>query len=134
MNKEVIAVELVRYECSTTQNDPLGKHKFDLSKLEVLETLDSNDFENFVNELIKIGGLSGKHKQFLNSPCGIGIRIVYDDNSFTLITITTISSNECIFLGEYNAGNEIGWTFGIAWQQMIDDFKALVNKHFTTQI
>ncbi len=134
LNKSVNSIELIKYESLTVQDDPLGKHELDLNKLEIIETLDNDNFESFVNELIKIGGLSGKFKQVLKSPDGMGIRIIYDDGSFTLTTVTIINGKECIFLGEYDADGKIDMNFGISWQEMIDDFKNLINEFFTTQI
>lgn len=134
LNKDVTTIELIEYKNPKVYNDPLRKHELDLNKLEVIETLNTDDFKSFTNELIKIGGLSGKFKQELNSPCGMGFRIIYDDGSFTLVTVSLINGKDCIFLGEYGADEKIGITFGIAWQDMINEFKALINKHFTTQI
>lgn len=134
LEKEVIGIELIKYENLAVENDPLEEYEFDLNKLEVLENLNPDNIESFLNELIKIGGLSGKSKQLLNSPNGMGIRIVYDDLSFTLITYTIINDKDCIFLGEYDKNEEIGITFGIAWKEMIDDFKTLINKYFIINI
>src|SRR5690554_3978574 len=102
LNKDVVSIELIRYENLMIQDNPLEKHELELDKLGILESLDSDIFESFVNELAKIGGLSGKFEQVSNSPDGVGIRIIYDDDSFTLTTITVIDGRECIFLGEYD--------------------------------
>lgn len=134
LNKDVTSIELIKYENLIVQDDPLAKHELDLNKLETLESLDSDNFESFINELATIGGLSGKFEQVLKSPNGVGIRIIYDDGSFTLTTITVIDGRECIFLGEYNTDEKMVMNFGISWQEMIDDFKVLINEYFTTQI
>lgn len=134
LEKEVIGIELIKYENLAAENDPLEEYELDLNRLEVVENLNADNIESFLNELTKIGGISGKSKQVLNSPNGMGIRIVYDDFSFTLITTTIINGKDCIFLGEYDENEEIGITFGIAWQEMIDDFKTLINKYFIIDI
>ena len=135
LNIEVANVELINYNNPAAQNSPLEKHPLDLEKLETLETLGSDSRDNFINELSKIGKyLGGKFKQVLNSPAGIGVRIIYQDGSFTLITVTVIKGKDSIFRGDYDTIYNIGYTFGIAWQEMIDGFKAVVNKYFETQV
>lgn len=134
LNKDVTIIQLIKYENLSVQNDPLREYELDLNTLEILEPLIADNIESFVNELIKIGGLSGKFKQVINSPNGIGIRIIYDDESFTLITTTVIDGRDCIFLGEYDADANRERYFGISWQEMIDDFKTLINEYFTMKI
>ncbi|MCL2817832.1 MAG: hypothetical protein FWD39_05555 [Clostridiales bacterium] len=132
--KEVISIELINYNSPDAKSNPKEEYPFDLEKLEVLETLSSDSFEGFLAELSEIGGLAAKHKQVLNSPVGVGIKITYHDGSFAIITVTVVNEKEYVFRGEYDADSSIKWYFGIPWQDMIDDFKTLVNKYFDTQI
>ncbi len=131
LEKKVTSIELINYENLKVQDNQSDECQLDLAKLEILETLDDDNYENFIKELAEIGGFTGKLKQLLKSPEGIGIRIIYDDDSFTLITTTTVNDYDCIFLGEYNSDEKLDMSFGISWIEMIDDFKVLINKYFT---
>ncbi|AUD62393.1 hypothetical protein BK010_01900 [Tenericutes bacterium MO-XQ] len=133
VDKDVSSIELIQYENINTRNNPLDKEDFDIRKLEVLETLQSDYMESFVSELSQIGGLSGKYEEKISSPLGMGIRIIYEDQSFTITTITIIDEVETVFMGDYNQNEELDMYLGISWQEMIDDFKELINSYFVTQ-
>ena len=134
VDKDVMSIELIQYENKDTRSNPLGNEDFDSNKIEVLEILQTDHIENFVLELSQIGGISGKHEEKINSPLGIGIRIIYEDQSFTITTITIIDGVETIFMGDYDQNEEIGIYLGISWQDMIDDFKMILSKYFDMSI
>lgn len=134
LNKEVISIDLINYKNPETEGSPLEYYEFSKDKLEILETLEPLKMIDFIEEISQIGGISGKFKNQLSSPHGQGIRVVYNDDSFTLITVTIINGYECIFLGEYTADLKLGLNFGISWQEMIDDFKVLINNYFIIEI
>lgn len=130
---EVDTIELIRYNNPDAQENPLIEYSFDVEKLEVLEKLDNN-VDEFLTDIEKIGGLSSKLKQVLKSANGFGIRINYIDKRFTLITVTNINGVEIIYSGQYGLDEKIEGSFGVEWQEMIDDFKVLINEYFVTQI
>lgn len=134
LDKEVTSIELIEYKNPIIEDNPLKDFEFSSDKIETLETLEQEDIIGFIEKISEIGGISGKFKNLLSSPHGKGIRIIYNDDSFTLITVTIINGDECIFLGEYSAETKLGLTFGISWQEMIDDFKELINTYFNTEI
>lgn len=131
---KVINIELINYNNALAQENPFEEYSFDLEKLEILETLDANSINEFLVEIEKIGGLGGKPENMLKSPLGSGIRIGYKDSGFTLITVTVINELNVIFVGHYDADANIERCYGISWQEMIDDFKSLVNDYFIEQI
>lgn len=133
LDKEVTSIELIEYKNPTVEDKPLKDFEFSADKIEILETLEQKNIVSFIEKISEIGGISGKFKNLLSSPHGKGIRIIYSDDSFTLVTVTIINGNECIFLGEYNAEKKLGLKFGISWQEMIDDFKELINDYFNTK-
>ena len=130
----IISIELINYDNPVAQNNPLEESLFDLERLEILGTLSVDNIGGFLNKLSEIGGLTGRHKKVLNSPTGKGIRLIYQDGFFTLITVTVVEGKDCIFVGHYDADTKNAGKFGIYWQEMIDDFKTLVNEYFSTQI
>jgi hypothetical protein len=70
----------------------------------------------------------------INSPNGMGILIIYQDGGFILITVSNVNDDDCIFWGSYSSNATIEYYFGISWQEMIDDFEALIVKYFDTEI
>lgn len=131
---EVDRIELINYNSPDAQENPLEIYQFDLERLEILEILNIDKIDSFLADIEEIGGLSGKLKQVLKSPNGVGIRLTYQDNGFTIITVTNINGIDAIFSGHYDADTNIEGTFGISWSKMIDDFKVLINGYFDTQI
>lgn len=133
-DKDVTRIELIDYKNPVIEDNPLEDIEFNEDKIEILEILEQNEIFSFIDKISKIGGISSKLKNKLNSPHGKGIRIIYNDDSFTLITVAIVKNQEYIFLGEYSSEKELGLKFGISWQEMIDDFKELINEYFNTII
>ncbi|XMB72157.1 hypothetical protein RJI07_08615 [Mycoplasmatota bacterium WC30] len=102
--------------------------------LEILETLNEDEIDSLTTELSEIGGLSSKLEQTIDSPKGKGILITYVDNGISLITVTNIDGIDCIFVGHYDADRNIEHSYGISWQEMIDDFKNVVQSYFDFEI
>lgn len=131
---EVSNIELINYNNPEAKNNPLKVFPFDLEKLEVLEILHSNNIDKFLTDIEKIGGISSKLEHVLKSPTGSGIRITYQDNGFTIITVTNIGDVDAIFTGHYDSDANLEGSFGISWQEMIDEFKELINTYFEIKI
>jgi hypothetical protein len=127
-------IELINYNNPDAQNNPLEKYPFNVEYIEILEALSTDSVDGFLIELSEIGRLSSKGKNILNSPNGIGIRLTYHDNGFTLITVTVVNGEDSIFVGHYDASANIEGYYGISLQEMIDDFRVFVNEYFITQI
>lgn len=131
---EVVGIDLIQYYGQNEGNDISGDPVFDAEKLEVLKTLKPVDLDPFLDELSGIGGLSGKFEQVMDSPNGKGIRITYVDGGFTLITVAKANEKDSIFFGNFDSCNEVERYYGISWQEMIDDFRALVGEYFSVEI
>jgi len=133
-NTEVVQIDLVNYNNPIDTENSTENTVYDVEKLVILETLNSDEYENFLGELSEIGGLSSKLEQTINSPNGTGILITYQDGGVTLITVSNINDNDCIFVGHYDASANLEGFYGISWLMMIDDFKAIMLKYFDTNI
>ncbi|MFA5289907.1 MAG: hypothetical protein WC351_02555 [Candidatus Izemoplasmatales bacterium] len=133
-NTEVVKIELVNYINPSDTENSTENTVYDVEKLVILETLNSDDIESFLSDLSEIGGLSSKRKQTINSPNGTGILIAYQDGGVTLITVSNINDNDCIFVGHYDESANLEGVYGISWPRMIDDFKAIILKYFDTNI
>lgn len=132
--KDVICIELVNYNSFETQSNSIENCPFLIEKLEILEKLDSEKFEDFLTELPKISLAGTDDEWIINSPNGLGVRLMYHDKSFTLITVSDIEGIDCIFVGDYDADTNIEHYFGIDSQELIYDFRNLVDKYFTEAI
>ena len=133
-NTEVVQIDLVKYTNPSYEENQSENTLFDVEKLEVLETLNSEDNLNFLSELSEIGGLSGKFPETVNSPNGTGILITYQDGGFTLITVSKVYDIDCIFVGHYNENASIEGFYGISWQDLINQFRALILEYFDTEL
>ncbi|MDY0209165.1 MAG: hypothetical protein RBR48_03210 [Bacilli bacterium] len=133
-NTEAVKIELLKYNNPINTENSTENTLYDDEKLVILETLNLDDNQSFLNELSEIGGLSSKLKQTINSPNGTGILITYQDGGVTLITISNINDNDCIFVGHYDASANVEGFYGISWSEMIDDFKMLLLKYFDRNI
>jgi hypothetical protein len=139
--KEVLSIDFISYNDEKVEDHPLDEYKLNLNHLKILETLLSENCNSYVIELEQIGGLGPKYKKVLNAPLGNGIRITYEDESFTLITVTTLNDEEyeSLYYGDYSVDLErgfhssfIGYDFSL--KKMIDEFKELTNRYFENQI
>ena len=130
-NTEVIKIELIYYDNQINLDNSTENI---LYHIETLETLNVDEYEDFLGELSEIGGLSNKLEQTIDSPNGTGVLIMNQDDGFTLITVSTVKNTDCIFVRHYDAYTSIEGYYGISWPEMIEDFKKLVNRYFTSQL
>jgi hypothetical protein len=137
-DKEVASVQLVYYDNSNARNNPLEWQPLNLDKLEILETLNTNEIESFVDKLSRIQGVhGGMYRQKLFSHDGIGVRITYEDGSFTVITLTLMDGdNNAFFIAEYDKdynqveSRSVDATI-VYTERMAREFHELINEHFT---
>ena len=134
VNTEVEKVELISYSHQNSTDNSEDNLLFDDEKLVLIETLDSNNNQAFLSELSEIGGLSSKLEQTIESPNGTGIMITYQDDGFTLITVSNENDVEAIFVGHYDTSSNVEGFYGISWPDMIDDFKDLLVEYFDTNM
>ncbi len=131
---EIVQISLVNYVNPVNEENPSENEQSDIEKLIILETLNSDEFGNFVSELSEIGGIAGTFPEIVSSPNGTGILITYQDGGFTLITVSQVNDDDCIFWGDYNSNETIEYSFGISWSEMITDFKTLIFSYFGVEI
>lgn len=126
-DKEVTSIELINYAYIDT-DEQIEAAEYNFNNVEILETLSEDDIEVLIDELSKIGGISSKYKNIKDNPSGFGILILYEDNSFTIITVD--ENSETIYLGEYNSELKRQDYFGIARPDMIVEFQNLIEEYF----
>ena len=131
---EIVQISLINYVNPLNEENPSENEQYDVEKMIILETLNSDEFGNFVSELSEMGGIAGTFPEIVSSPNGKGILITYQDGSFILITVSQVNDDDCIFLGDYNSNNTIEYSFGISWSEMIADFKTLILSYFEVEI
>jgi hypothetical protein len=135
-DKEVICIELVYYDNPDARSNPQKKYPLDLDKLEVLQTLDSDNFKGFLNKLedIWVHGAAG-HKPSFFSHDGLGVALTYEDDSFTLITLTNINGNYHFFTGKYDKAGNLIHSRGVPGflSGLVRGFKSLINEYFNYQ-
>lgn len=130
---EIEQISLVIYGNPIIDEDPSDNNQYDVEKLTILKTLNSEEYEPFLNELSEIGGIAGTFPETISSPNGTGILITYQDGGFILITISSKNDDDCIFWGSYNSNATNDYYFGISWAEMIIDFKALIFAYFDVE-
>lgn len=126
-DKEVTLVELISYTCNdAVEHIEIGE--YNPNSFIILESLEEAQIEIFIEELSEIGGISSRYKNIVENPCGTGIEITYEDDSFTVITV--YEDSDAIYLGEYDSESELQDFFGINRQDIIDDFTDLIEVYF----
>ena len=133
-DKPTKKVELINYDNPDARENPKTKYPLDLDKLEVIEELDSEKIESFLDGLAYSFVLNGRPIKVLCSHDGIGVRITYEDDSFDIITLTTIEDKPIFFKGEYSADGVLVWSEDLNFEGFDVSFRKVINDHFTTQI
>jgi hypothetical protein len=128
---EVVNIELIYYDKNDNDNE-LNNGEFVLENLEVIESLSDNDIDIFLEQLSEIGGITSRKKQVMDFPNGTGIRITYEDNGFTLITVN--NNADTIFVGDYDLNSNVEAYYGISWKEMINDFNSLISIYFDVNL
>ncbi|HOW38430.1 MAG TPA: hypothetical protein P5154_01825 [Candidatus Izemoplasmatales bacterium] len=131
---EIVQISLINYVNPQNEENPSQNEQYNVEKLIILETLNSDEFGNFVSELSEMGGIAGTFPEIVSSPNGKGILITYQDGGFILITVSQVNDDDCIFFGDYNSNGTFEYSFGISWSEMIADFKTLILSYFEVEI
>lgn len=128
--KNIIGVELINYDSPDTIANPLAEYMFDKNKLQILEALDADKIEAFLKKLYGIGVNGGKYEQVLYSHHGVGLRIIYEDEGFKIITLSEIQDKEYFFVAEYDSMENRKETKSIDIPSMAESFKELLGEYF----
>jgi hypothetical protein len=132
---KVVGIQLVNYNNSDAKgvntfvdykNPEKDMLPFDFNKMQVIETLSSEEIEDFLKELS--AAFIIKAYVHFDSPNGTCIRLIYDNGDFEIISRT--KENSIIAL--YNESGEILQYIGIMDNR--NDFINLINNYFTPQI
>ena len=130
-------LELIHYNNPNARSNPYERGVFDVNLLEVLEEFDSDlldSIDNFGKEFNLRVHSPMTHKQFLFSHDGVGLRLVYEDCSFQIITLTEINDEYYFFVGLYNEDGTQLQSKDMNGGSLYEAFKDIINSHFTTQI
>lgn len=131
-DKTVISIGLIYYDNPDARINPSEAYPFDQEKLEVIEILDTLEIESFIEKLLRIHSIGGKDIPTLFSHDGTGIRIIYEDQSFEIITITIINEEGRFFSAEYDVyGNVIEKIDIPGIPSLMDEFNDLIAEYFS---
>lgn len=130
-DKAVISIELIYYDNPDARENPSEAYLFDQDKLEVIEILDYSQIEHFMQKLSRIHSIGGIDAETLFSHDGKGIRIIYEDEYFEIITLTNINEEGRFFSAEYdNEGNQLYSIDIPGIPILIDEFNNLIEEYF----
>lgn len=124
LENSIVQVELINYDNPGAKELFEKRNKvisFDFDKMEIIETLSEEQVSNFLTDLIDVDFMMvWKH---LDSPQGLSIRMIYNNNDFEIISCNVRYAGS--FYSDGQVKRFIGTSIGI---------EELVNKYFTTQI
>ncbi len=126
---EVVNVDLIRYN---NQDDFIINEMniFNSDYLEIIERLEEDKSNEFLDDLTTIGGISSKPKNNIKSPNGLGVLLTYEDNGFTIITVTTIDEDSIMYIGDFSSDSYLEHYESFIWSDVSDDFTDLLNDYF----
>jgi len=133
----ITSVELIQYDNSEIKrfkswvpNHESRLSAFDFDKMEVLESLEEETIDDFLQELSEIVFL---HKYYAyNSPENICIRMIFSNGDFVVLTSDYKNSSFCGYVGIFNSKGEVVDFVGCF--QSLPDFEYLINEFFATQL
>jgi len=114
-SETVVGVELIYYDNPEARTNPSVAVPLDLEKIEVLEVLDSSMIESFVDAFYLSTIEGPPDRATLFSHDGVGVRFIYEDDSFEIITLTTVelktmtrtTEMERFFMGLYDSDGNV---------------------------
>ena len=127
LKSDVISIELINYNNPDVKELFEKRDKvisFDIEKMEIMETLSDESFNDFLLYFSKI--LFLEYWRHADSPNGTCVRIVYEDGDFEIVT------HEVVYAGRFDAeGNVKKFIGGLSGKA---SFVSLVNNFFETKI
>ena len=132
-----IKLELINYNNPSARTNPSERNVFDVNSLEVLEEFDSDSLDlidNFGKEFNLRVHSPTNRIQFLFSHDGVGLRLIYDDKTFQILTLTNINNEYYFYVGLYNEDGSQIKSKDINGDSLYEAFRDIINSHFTMQI
>ena len=130
LKQNVVSIELINYDNSDvkTVKKRTDILPFDFSKVEILETLESEQLEKLLQTLSEIHfHVCDDLTKYFSSAAGISIRITYANGSFIVVCLNQKTN----FAGAFTADGNVG---ELILMFPTHAFADLVNKYFTTQV
>lgn len=126
---DVISIHLISYN---SQNDILTYEMniFIDDNLEKIERLDDDKLTQFLEDLSEITAISSKPKNNIKSPSGFGVLLTYEDNGFTIITLTTIDDNSVMYIGDFCSDKSLEYYESFIWNEVAQLFSSLLFDYF----
>ena len=135
LSGNVSRVELIRYDNPEAVQinsyfTQRGLRAFDFNKMEIVEVLNEDEMVVFFVDLagIELWNMWGHP----NSPAGICIRLVYENDEFEVLSYHTIDSGHHSLLMRYDKKGKIVKYIGSFYQK--DNALGVVNDYFMTKI
>lgn len=130
-------IELINYNNPSARSNPSETKAFDANSIEVLEEFDAawlDSIDNFGGEFNLRVHSPMNRKQFLFSHDGVGLRFIYDDSSFQILTLTEINDEHYFFIALYNEDGTQLQSKDVNGGSLYEAFRDIVNNHFKIQI
>ncbi len=130
---EIIKIELVEYNLDFDYaNNEM--EKFEVNHIEVIDTLNNDLIDSFLEELSTIGGITSKPKNPIKSPCGIGVILTYEDEGVTILTVIEDCDDLIMYIGDYDQNLNLEYYESFIWAEVTDSFKDIISNYFEYNI
>ena len=132
---DVVSVELINYKnpdakMINTLLSRSGIKSFDFKKMEIIEDLSEDKFEDFLQDFSDLDVWT--RWQHPNSPIGGSLRIVYANGDFDVISCHNEEHAIISFMAKYNKKGKLKDHIGTIESK--EDYINILNKYFTRQI
>lgn len=137
LKEKVVTIELINYDNSNAKS---VKKKadilpFDFDKMEILETLESEKYDNFLSDFSKIFFfICDDMTRYINSAAGISVRITYESGNFIIFCLNEETNFVCEFTESGDVDELILYYVASTDYATFAAFIDLFNKYFNTHI
>ena len=132
LKEKVTTVELISYNNINLKmvKDESKVLPFDFDKMEIVETLEAEQIDAFLQDLSKTHFLM--HSNYSETAVGISVRIVYKNGDFVVLSCNLIDKTAYRFVVFFDVNGKVKEVIGGFASRY--DYVDLVNKFFDTQI
>ena len=132
IEREIVNIELIYYDNpEAVYKSTLGT-PFDFSRKTVISVIcEGERIKTFIEELRRPWSVSGRPPTLFYSNQGRGIRIVYVDGGFSVITLSEVNGRYGFFstIFDRDNNNESSWNV-IGFDDFIEVFNSLIDRYF----
>ena len=132
LKNSVAKVELISYNNNEARIIKNKKKllRFDFNKVYIIETLREESLDEFLMDLSKT--LIFQYLKHSDSPVGICLRIIYNNNDFEIISCTLENGILYDYVGSFDSNGDVkNFIGGVSGKTILQN---LINKYFFTKI